>query len=305
MNYHEFVRIIEKELNHSLEGGKKASLYTAIKNNSQKRIGIIIERPDVNIAPTIYLEDYFRKYQDGEAISEIILDILRVYDNVKCEKSWDPELVTSYEKLQSKIVFRIINTKQNEALLEKVPHVDFMDLSMVFYALFEASKDGSATMLIYYDNLEQWGISKFQLVMTAIQNSRMLLPPQLITMNEVIAGIVGSEYGQKENLLERKRGEAQDTMYVLSNPIKSFGAACIAYPGMLKALGELFDADYYILPSSIHEVILVPDRCGLTFSQMTEMVVDVNRTQVAPEEILSDHAYFYDRKNEKLSMTES
>lgn len=304
MNYYEFVRIVEKEINNTLEGGMQAKLYTAIKNNSQKRIGIVVERPDINISPTIYLEDFFEKYHHGAVIEEIVGDILTFYETIKCEKSWNTELFEKYENIKSKIVFRVINTEKNRGLLEKVPHIDFLDLSIVFYALLDANQEGTATMLVYYDNLEQWGISQQELLANAIENVKYLLPPELTAMGQIVAEMVDSYARERENLLETRRIQGNEIMYILSNGIRSFGAACILYPGMLKLLGELLGTDYYVLPSSIHEVIIVTKTCGMSFQEMCDMVQEVNREQVSAEEILSDHAYYYSRKYEKLFMKE-
>lgn len=304
MNYLEFVRIVEHEINHHLEGGMKAKLHTAIKNNNQKRIGIVVERPGVNISPTIYLEEFYAKYHSGIGISEISREILTFYESVKCEKSVDLGMVEEYERIRSRIVFRVINTEKNQSLLEKVPHIDFLDLSIVFYALIDASQEGTATMLIYNDNVDCWGIDSQELLVTAIGNSENLLPAQLLVLKNVVEEIINPFVSEPENLLNGQSLNENEHMYVLSNPIRSFGAACMVYPGMLKTLGEILKKDYYLLPSSIHEVILVTKEEGMSLLQMTNMVREVNREQVAAEEVLSDHAYFYSRKREKLLMAE-
>ena len=304
MNYHEFVRIVEKEINRNLEGGMKARLYTAIKNNSQKRIGIIVERPDVNVSPTIYLEEYYAQYHRGIEIGEISKEILMFYENVKCEKSWNEELLDSYEKINKKIVFKVVNTEKNKKFLDRVPHIDFLDLSIVFYVLLDANKNGTATMVIQNDNMEHWGISLQELLLTAIENIKELLPPQLFTMKDIVEEITDPFIQESANLLEKGLENNGESMYILSNSLRSLGAACMVYPGMLKILGEILGADYYLLPSSIHEVILVPKREELHFQEMCNMVKEVNKEQVAAEEVLSDHAYFYSRKREKLLMEE-
>lgn len=91
-------------------------------------------------------------------------------------------------------------------------------------------------------------------------------------------------------------------MYVLSNPIRSLGAACIAYPEVLDMAGKILNDDYYVLPSSIHEVVLVPESKGMEPDEMDAMVMDINETQVEEEEILSNHAYIYERKARRLTM---
>lgn len=304
MEYLEFVRIVEKEINRNLKGGMKARLYTAIKNNSQKRIGIIVEKPDVNISPTIYLEDYYAKYHCGVEISEISKEILMFYENVKCESSWDTEILENYGKIRKKIVFKVVNTEKNEEFLNRVPHIDFLDLSLVFYVLLDANKEGTATMVIQNDNMEKWEICLQELLLTAIENVNDLLPAQLFSMRDVVDAIIDPFTEESNNILENGLEDKKESMYILSNQFRNLGAACMVYPGMLKMIGEILDGDYYLLPSSIHEVILVPKREGLDFQEMTDMVKEVNTKLVDTEEILSDHAYFYSCKKGKLLMRE-
>ena len=104
----------------------------------------------------------------------------------------------------------------------------------------------------------------------------------------------------KENLLEIGEDEKQDVMYVLTNSLRNYGAACLFYPHVLEMVGEMLKEDYYVLPSSVHEVIIVPESKALDADEMSEMVVEINETQVEPEEVLSDHAYFYQRDSKKL-----
>lgn len=304
MEYLEFVRIVEKEINRNLKGGMKARLYTAIKNNSQKRIGIIVEKPNVNISPTIYLEDYYAQYHRGIEISEISQEILMFYEKVKCEKSWDTEILEDYGKIRKRVVFKVVNTEKNEEFLNCVPHIDFLDLSLVFYVLLDANKEGTATMVIQNDNMEKWKICLQELLLTAIENVNDLLPAQLFSMRDVVEAITDPFTQENHNILENGLKEKQESMYILSNEFRNLGAACMVYPGMLKMIGEILEGDYYLLPSSIHEVILVPKREGLDFLEMTDMVKEVNRKLVDAEEILSDHAYFYSCKKGKLLMRE-
>lgn len=282
----------------------KARLHTAIKNNSQKKIGIIVEKPDVNISPTIYLEDYYMAYHQGIKIEDISKQILKFYEEVKCDRSWNTDALSSYFDIRKKIVFKIVNTEKNKEFLNCVPHIDFLDLSLVFYVLLEANKDGTATMIIQNDHMEQWGICLQELLLAAIENTNNLLPPQLFTMKEVIEEVRDSQQRDSKNILENGLEDHKEVMYILSNSLRNLGAACMVYPGVLKMIGEILETDYYLLPSSVHEVILVPKRNDLSFQEMTDMVKEVNSKLVEPEEILSDHAYFFSCHQGKLLMSE-
>ena len=81
---------------------------------------------------------------------------------------------------------------------------------------------------------------------------------------------------------------------------KMNGAACMFYPGVLEDFGKKLGRDFYLLPSSVHEVILVPADETVSKEALWEIVTDINRTQVAEEEILADSVYYYDRKKDRI-----
>lgn len=300
MDYRAFAGAVEKQMNQKMAGGAKAGLYTTTKNNGKERTGVLIETPGVNISPTIYLEEYFQVYKQGETLETIVDEILAFYESIKQEKSWDYEKVMSYERVRDRIVFKLVNTAKNRKILKSIPHIPFLDLSAVFYVLIEVTQEGSAAMMINESHMEQWRVRTDTLWSDAVRNSRNLLPAEFFTMNYALKEMVreNAEYCTEtppENLLIGS-GRSRDGMYVLSNKLRNYGAACIAYPHILEMIGGILRSDYYVLPSSVHEVVIVPCSEGLSAAELDEMVKNTNATQVAEEEVLSDHVYLYDVK---------
>ena len=90
-----------------------------------------------------------------------------------------------------------------------------------------------------------------------------------------------------------------DTMFVLTNDTKVNGAAAILNDDIRQEIAEKV-GDFYMLPSSIHETLIIPKDAGMEFKELEQMVQEVNQTQVAPGERLSDHVYEYDAKEHEL-----
>lgn len=307
MEYQEFLCVVEKKMNQKLKGGVTASIHIALKNNGKIKRGLMIESPDVNISPTIYLEEFYERYRQGETLEEIVLGVMRFYEAVKYEKSWDMTNVKCYERVRDKIVFKLIHTKKNEEMLVDVPHIDVLDLSIVFYVLLEVQQDGTAAMLIRNEHLNIWNIEEKVLFPLACENAEKLLPACLFTMKETVGEMLELGLGVPKNLLKSSEKtlieeNPRDVMYVLTNSIRSFGAASLLYPQVLEQIGRLLKENYYILPSSVHELILVPESEGVGPKEMTAMIREVNESQVAEEEQLSDHPYYYERKKKQLMM---
>ena len=138
----------------------------------------------------------------------------------------------------------------------------------------------------------------------AVKNVKNLLPAEFVTMNHALKSLLGDvEYEEGDLLLEKKKD--YDQMYVLSNKFRNYGAACIAYPNVLEMIGQILKKDYYILPSSVHEVIIVPYSEIYVCSKLDEMVREINSTQVEEEDVLSNHVYLYDRVSGKLRVGSS
>lgn len=306
MTYREFAYAVIGEVNKKLEGGDKARIYFAEKNNGIEKIGILIENPKVNISPTIYLEEYYRAYLAGHTLLETADEVIGFYRQIRREDSWEKEKILTYEGVKDRIVFRLVNTEKNRKNLDNIPHMPFLDLSIIFYVLLEVTEEGTAAMNISNAHMEHWKVDTENLWNDAVINCRQLLPAEFFTMKHALREILATETCSEDvilddNLVGKKNSES-DGMYVLTNKYRNSGAACIAYPHIADMIGRILKSDYYILPSSVHELIIVPYSEILNYDEINDMIREINITQVAAEEVLSDHAYFYDRRTGKVEL---
>lgn len=289
MTFCQFIQVVEAKVKEEVQEDFLVSVYKARKNNGVIRTGLMIEEKGVNVSPTIYLEEYYEQYQRGNSLDYIASDIVRLYSRVRFQKSWKGDCLRRYEEVEEKIVFRLINRNANGEMLKTVPYVPYLDLAIVFYVLLEIDACGTASMLVQNIHLGLWEITKEELYEKAMLRTPELLPYDFRTMESVIEELV-------EQYEPCKKGE----MYVLSNRIRSFGAATILYPGRLKRIAALLGESYYVLPSSIHEVIIVPEREVPGVSVLNEMITEINEVHVDPEEVLADHAYYFDGTSGEL-----
>ncbi|MEF9839474.1 MAG: DUF5688 family protein [Lachnospiraceae bacterium] len=290
MDYQQFVRVVEQEVKGNAGTGVRVQLHTVMKNNGKERVGLAISEEKINISPTIYLEEYFEKFRQGREISNIVESILQLYEEVRFEHSWEGKYVRDFEKVKKQVVYKVINYKKNAELLNEIPYVGFLDLAVVFYVLLELNQHGTATMTIRNEHLKGWGVSREELLKAAQENTVRLLPAEFKTMKTVL----------EEMLTLNIAEDTEDYMYVLSNPMKNFGACCILYDGILEKIGNRLGGNYYILPSSVHEVIIIPENQSPEKKELRIMITEINETQVAEEEILSNVPYYYVREKKQL-----
>lgn len=294
MNYQQFIEEVERRVKEKIKGNETITVYihTAVKNNGKERKGITVSEKGIHISPTIYLEEYFQHFQEGKPIEKIVEKILQLYEEVKCSHPCEESLLQNYEELKGKFACKLIHRGKNEKLLNDIPYVPWMDLAIVVFVLLEVSPYGTATVLVRKEHLEIWGLTEAQLFDEAKKNTPILLPYQFCPMRKLLREICPYAVDEGE--------EEEESLYVLSNKLRSFGAASMLYEGFLEKVGQKLGENYYILPSSIHEVIVVPESKSPVKQDLEEMVREINETQVEEEEVLSDRVYYFSRKENRL-----
>lgn len=292
MNYQQFVMALKTKVADILGESATVTIHTALKNNGYERVGLTISEKHINLSPTIYLEEYFKYFEDDDSINDIADSILHVYHEVRFDHSWQVHTISNFELIKEKIVYKIIHAPQNETLLKTLPSLPYLDFAVVFYILFEVDDNGTATIPVTEDLLRLWNTSLKELFHIAMKNTPKLLPPVFKPMRIVVEELL--EHPYDEDLQDN------DVMFVLTNPLRSLGAACILYDNVLLHIGNFLKENYYVLPSSIHEVIIIPESQAPGKETLNDMVVEINKTQVAIEDVLSNHVYYYDRELEEL-----
>lgn len=275
--------------------------------------GLCIKERTCNIAPTIYLEEYYEAYNTGLSVEQIAEKIIRVYRQNRPSGDFNINTFNNFAGIKERIVYKIINQKMNESLLEKVPYVPFLDLAIVFYVVLEKKQDCNATVLIHNNHMEMWKTSTKELFDLAAVNTRKIFTPEVKTMDEVMREILKEQtFGEAlEEVTDRELDEIFELtesaekcqLYVLSNVQKLNGACAILYDDVLKNIAKRIGSDLWILPSSIHETLLIPYKAGQSFEELKKMVQEVNETTLETSDILSDHPYFYSLKENRISFS--
>lgn len=301
MEFTSFITILKEEIEKKVGEEGSVKLQEVIKNNGIKLCGLTVLQHDSNISPTIYLNNYYDAYGKEEiTLHEAIEDIWYHYRKNKVDKSVDIRFFMNYETVKDRIVYKLVNTEKNKELLQDVPHITFFDLSIVFQCLVSEEMLGNATILIHNAHLKLWQIDTQELYRQASLNTPRLYPYDIKNMKEVILEMIELEEGKAA--AERYKEELSEgvPMYVLSNCTKMQGAACMLYQDILSDFALVVQDDFYILPSSIHEVILLPAKGENRPEVLREMVEEINETQVEPEEVLSNSIYFFERKTGEI-----
>lgn len=295
MGYETFKEELLDHLRRILGDERKIRFQTVEKNNGIQEEAVVLQEEGKRIAPTIYLREFFESWENGSrSMEEISREILWRNAHQEREVDFSLDSFENYEKARGQVYFKLINYEMNKVLLTKIPYIAYLDLAVVFYYRLEKGRFQGATMLIHNCNLEAWKINSRQLLEDAVMNTSRKLPYSFRGMDALIHELSG------EDAADMDRGE--EIMYVLTNQEKCFGAAALLYPHVLSHISKILRRNFYVLPSSVHECILVPDQGQYSRLELARMVREVNQTQVEEDEILSYQVYYYDRQKETLMM---
>lgn len=216
----------------------------------------------------------------------------------------DVSALTDYDQMKDKLIMEVVSAETNAEMLANVPHKDMEDMAVVYRFVLESNDDGRATILVTNQLIETMGVTPEQLHADAMENAPELKPAVIKGMSEVMAEMMGMSV---EDLADMgmPTDPANEQMFVATVPDKIHGAGIIAYEGFMDQASErIGGGDFFILPSSLHEILIVPDNGQMNLSDLEAMVREVNATQVAPEDKLTDSVYHYDSQAKVFELGE-
>lgn len=268
-------------------------------NRKLDGLSLLAQDEESMISPTLYINDMYEKYSKTGDLQETLRESAEAMDEAFREAEL-PQLDISMAK--DNVIFQLVNTMQNEDMLKNLPHRDFQDLSIIYRWVVDVEQQGLSSVVINNNVAESLGMGEEQLFKAAAENTRRILPPVVLSMNEVMRDMFVAD-GMPEELADLMIGEQEPetTLWVISNERKIDGAASMLYEDKLHNLAERVGTDLYILPSSVHEVIAVSVEMGEP-EELARMVSEVNMDQVDLSERLSNQVYHYDKDLRKITL---
>lgn len=292
MNIEEFANRIKATISDILK--KEVRIIKKMKINGVTLYGICISEPDSNIEITVYLESFFETFLDTDNWPQSVNSILEFYHNHESEKPFDMEWFRDFSQVRPKLYYILVNYEANRELLCMVPHTRFLDLAKIYYVQCQIGESNTGSILVYNKHMEYWGISDDELDKAAEENTPRLYPARITNLDDILG---------LDNLQDAPfelSPEPEIPIFALSNTASSNGAAVICYKDILDRFSQQVKDDLVILPSSVHETMLLPLHKNSDISAHKEMVHDVNRTMLERSEFLSDNVYIFSRENKQL-----
>lgn len=267
-------------------------------------LGLSVITGNQGIAPTINLNQLYENYQNEPwmTMDSIMERIAEIIEEVPTQ--FDLSSITQYENAKDKLFIRVSSAERNEDMLKIVPHQLKEDLAITYHIAVSIDGEGMGSTTVTNDMLKAYGISAEQLHADAMENSQKMMPIHVAVMGSVIEQMLGIDSpdvlreAKPDNIVDTisEGVKANEPMVVVTNQQTMDGAGAIFYPEVMDQIGEAFKGDFFILPSSIHETLVIPDKGAFDYPSLKEMVKQVNASEVSPEERLADDVYHYDAK---------
>ena len=281
MNYEQFVCTILECTEKKLPEDEIVEKQEVQKNNGVTAVGLTIRKKGSQITPVIYMEEFYQKYLMGASIDDLSDFLITKSRMIPSLSKGDYKDIRDFGKIKNHIVYKLINAKKNEKLLREVPNLPILDLAIVFYWMIPMAESEYGSVLIKNEHMNLWKLPISVLYQCAKENTPRLLPYKFAPLDEYVKELAGE-------FIE------ESPLYILSNQMGLNGAVALLYPKMPEIVYRRIKKSYYLLPSSIHEFLIVPKSEHICWENLRRIVKEVNSTQISPEELLSNHIYYFD-----------
>ena len=310
MDIKEFQKKLIETINEKTENAV-IEAKEVIGNNGVKRPGLVMKGTTQYTNPVIYIDKEYERYSDEEEIDDIYdisQRIIQIYELSKNEDIGQEEMVKNindWNWAKNKVMFTLVNTEKNKEVLKAVPSTPFLDLSYTYYIQLQNGNFENGNVRIKNEYLDRWNITLEELHKQAVKNLMKFTEEEMEPMVDVVLKILfegNNEFKEEGTKFIREVNSESEysEMHVLSTTSHIYGAVYMFYSSKIKALADKLDSDLYILPSSIHELILIPVLENEEVETLRKMVNQVNEESVENIDYLSDNVYRFNRNTEEI-----
>ena len=289
MEYEEFLKRLKDDLqNYYSDAGVTVDTADVQKMQGESYHGLQFTRDGTNVGFNMDMHNFFAEMENGVPYHDVMLDVRDAASealNRSLSMGMDIEKLSNYEEMKHSLSVQIVSTEKNQEMLSRVPHQEMEDMSMVYRFDLGETVNGNASILVTNQMLRNYGITAEQLHDDAMTFAPLMHPATIRSMESVLFGI------PEEESID---SDGPPKLYVVTNEKAVNGAGVITYPDFMDQAAEKMGGSFYLLPSSIHEVLIMKDTPEVDVNGLVDMVKTVNATQVEPEDRLTDNAYHYD-----------
>lgn len=280
-----------------------------VEKNNRTLMGVVMSAPDEVIAPTVYLEECYERYKGGDEFQYMASEIAEMYrENRSNASAASMDFYKNYDSVKNRLYVKLVNYEANKGRLEGVPHERYLDLAVTAYYDFCDSAIGRGTIQVQMPHLKRWGITETKLLETAKANTDSV-DANINGMDKVLRDLMDRCYIEQgiapndlelDGIMGGMLSLLPGPMYIMDLGGVKFGAASMLFQDKLDDAARECKGSFYLLPSSVHEVLIVPSGVINDSDALKTLVEQVNGSAVSPEDKLSDSVYYYDATKREM-----
>lgn len=299
LNFEQFQNIVKESIrDHLPEEYRHAEIkISEYQKLNASYTGMQVRKDDQSIFPNINLTEMFDYYQKTGMSMEAVLT--SIAQQVQLKPDLETDFIKDYSMAKDHLFIRVSNAKDNEDFLKKMPHREVDGLAITYHINLGGTDDMAASVPVTDQLLAIYGISEEQLHADAMESTQKVFPAQFVSMEVMMRRMMGVP----EDMEMPPMGVPG--LMVLTNDQTLNGAGALFYPGQMDQVAQQMEGDFFVLPSSIHEVLILADDGTMDLDSLQFMVREVNRSTVDEKEQLSDFVYHYDAKDHVLEKAET
>ncbi|MBO4928663.1 MAG: hypothetical protein J5379_10515 [Clostridiales bacterium] len=255
-----------------------------IHKNNRNLHGIIVRSAGTRVAPVFYYEDFYEAYLKGTAIEECIGKIVQFVTGQDFGNCEIYESLSDYEKISQYLILKVINFKKNKSMLKTMPHRLFGDMAVIVQVYLDDPSIGRGAVNVDETLVSLWATDAETVFSKAEENMKKYRIKSIDLMD-----LVGNENYDNDS----------PRIYVISYDAPFHGASAILRTDYLQDFTKSKQKDFFLLPVSIHEFLLIEKKEDIREEMMKEMLHSINIDKNLNDNMLSDEVYSIERGHEK------
>ncbi len=295
MDFETFKENIAKDLEQKLyeKTGREVSVeLRTVEKMNETYEALAVKPEDSIIGVNLNATSLYHQIEHGASYDSVVDGAVDVAENALTNHpEFDIDAFKDYANMKSTLAMEVVSAERNADLLQTVPHKDMEDMAVVYRFVLGDTAAGTGTILVTNQMLDNYGITAEQLHEDAMHNAPEIRPLVIEGMGQVLARQMGVD---DLEMLGLNIPPEQEQMFVATVEGNVHGAGVIAYEDFMDKAAERVDGSFYILPSSVHELLIIPDNGKFDLRSLENMVKEVNATTVDPIDQLTDSVYHYD-----------
>lgn len=306
MTKEEFANEMRDRIEREMGEGYDVSVLKVAKNNGVEMTGISVKSKETNISPTLYVDQFYEELKHGREMDELLDKAAFSIKAGMPSRDFDIDFFRDYDRVKDKICYRLVNAEENAEMLRKVPHEPFLDLAVEYYCPVDDPAIGKGSILITNEHMKHWGVTQEDIKEAATKNTPVINPARCYSMENMLGAMMGFEEERDTDELPEDlfHQDGFGSMHILTNQEKTFGACVMLYGDFMQRVSEAAGSDLFVIPSSTHELIILPKTGENDAGYLRKIIQEVNANSVSRQDFLSNNLYQYDGATQKISICE-